>query len=241
MNEDIISRAAFDDDALKAASRKFFAKSVLDITAFFNAQTIERVAAEVNALLQHFSIRRDLRIATTGHTPRKMFNVDFRNINENSSFLQHLYDHPALLSMLSKIVGEEVNLCPYDPEKMVITCLSQQGDSHGWHWDDYSLALVWVLEAPRPEQGGVLQCVPHTKWNRANPQIIQQFLTQPIDTYYFPSRSVYMMRSNTTLHRVYPINSSEGRRVILNSTYALSEDFTKNIDHSTMEQLFEPA
>ena len=129
-----------------------------------------------------------------------------------------IYHDPELLSILTKIAGEDVHLCPYDFEKMVITSLQHNGDSHGWHWDDYSFAMIWVLRAPEKEQGGVVQCVPNTRWDRKNPSIISQFLTQPIRTYYFPEGSVYLMRSNTTLHRVYPLTDPTAQRMILTRT-----------------------
>ncbi len=235
---EILSELAFDIRSVEQASRAFFANSVMDITKFVRPQIIERVADEADKLVARFSHRRDMKIPSTAHTPRRMDNVGHATIRAQSPFLVDVYRDGSLLGLLSNILGEEVQLCPYDPEKMVITCLSKKGDSHGWHWDDYSLALVWVLEAPQPESGGVLQCVPNTKWNRTNPKIIEQFLVKPITTYHFPSRSVYLMRSNTTLHRVYPLHGENARRVVLNSTYALQEDLGRQIDHSSMEQLF---
>lgn len=238
MMGEILSERGFDGRSVELASRVFFANSVLDITKFVRPQVIERVAVEADRLVSLFSHRRDIKIPSTAHTPRRMDNVGNTIIRTQSPFLVDIYRDASLLGLLSSIVGEEVQLCPYDPEKMVITCLSKKGDSHGWHWDDYSLAMVWVLEAPPPECGGVVQCVPNTKWDRMNPKIIEQFLVQPITTYHFPSRSVYLMRSNTTLHRVYPLHGENARRVVLNSTYALQEDLGKHIDHSSMEQLF---
>ena len=44
------------------------------------------------------------------------------------------------------------------------------------------------------------------------------------------------MRTDTTLHRVYPVTS--GRRVIVNMGYAARGDLTKQISHETMDNLW---
>ena len=72
-------------------------------------------------------------------------------------------------------------------------------------WDDYSLAVVWIIRTPPKEAGGVVQYVPHTEWHKEFSSIIPQFITSPIHTMYLPSGSVYLMQTATTLHRVYPI------------------------------------
>ncbi|MEP5762608.1 MAG: hypothetical protein ABJ327_25465 [Litoreibacter sp.] len=218
--------------------RKFNAKSVLDITKYINPGVISDVRQEVDRLTSRHAIRRDLEVRTTGNTPRKMNNVDFDAIAKHSPMLMQLYSNPALIKLLANIAGEDFHECPYDFEKMVITSLQKRGDSHGWHWDDYSFAMIWVLRAPEKEKGGVVQCVPNTHWNRDNPSIISQFVAQSIDTYYFPEGSIYLMRSNTTLHRVYPLVDPSAERTILNNTYASTLDLNKEIDHSSMEELF---
>lgn len=238
MKREILNKTKITTDGIQHAFRMFNAKSVLDITQFIHSDTVKQVREEVDRLIKLHSIRRDLTIPSTGHTPRRMNNVDFDTISEHSELLMQIYNDPELVSLLARIVGEKVHICPYDFEKMVITSLQSKGDSHGWHWDDYSFAMIWVLRAPEKEKGGVVQCVPNTRWDRENPSIISQFVTQPIETYYFPEGSVYLMRSNTTLHRVYPIIDASAERTILNNTYASTTDLSMEVDHSSMEQLF---
>jgi hypothetical protein len=60
---------------------------------------------------------------------------------------------------------------PYEPEQFVITALDQDGDTHGWHWDDYSFALVWIIDCPPVAYGGFVQCVPHTEWDKNDPRL----------------------------------------------------------------------
>jgi len=234
----IVNRDQVDQTQIQEACRLFNAKSVLDITAYINPDIIKDVREEVDRLTASHSVRRDLYIKTTGNTPRRMNNVDYDTIATESSLLMDIYSNPDLIRLLAQISGDDVHPCPYDFEKMVITSLQKKGDSHGWHWDDYSFAMIWILRAPEKEKGGVVQCVPNTRWDRNNPAIISQFVAQQIDTYYFPEGSVYLMRSNTTLHRVYPLADSTATRTILNNTYASTADLSMEVDHNSMEELF---
>jgi hypothetical protein len=47
---------------------------------------------------------------------------------------------------------------------------------------------------------------------------------------------LYLMRTDTTLHRVYPIRA--GRRLIVNMAYASRADLTKDVSHETMDTLW---
>jgi predicted 2-oxoglutarate/Fe(II)-dependent dioxygenase YbiX len=47
---------------------------------------------------------------------------------------------------------------------------------------------------------------------------------------------LYLMRTDTTLHRVYPITG--GRRVIVNMAYAAARDLARPITHETMDSLW---
>ena len=31
--------------------------------------------------------------------------------------------------------------------------------------------VIWIIEAPSSEYGGMLQCVPHTDWNKDDPRV----------------------------------------------------------------------
>jgi hypothetical protein len=120
------------------------------------------VRREAELLVTAHGARRDLRFAETGHTARRMRNVRRREIHQHRRVIPALYGQAVLRHALEPIVGEEVLPCPYEPEQYVITELTAQGDTHGWHWDDYSFALVWVLESPPAEDGGFVQFVPNT-------------------------------------------------------------------------------
>jgi hypothetical protein len=196
-----------------------------------------RVADEVEALIAEHGVRRDLTFEETGNTPRRMRNVRHQEISDYGSVVPAVYSSAAMRSALSEIAGEEVLECPYEPEQYVITELVKNGDTHGWHWDDYSFALVWVIDCPPLDDGGFVQCVPRTTWNKANPQLHRQFVNQPIYSIELTRGDLYFIRTDTTLHRVYPIYN--GRRLIINMGYAARRDLLKNISHETMDNLWD--
>ena len=116
--------------------------------------------------------------------------------------------------------------CPSEDELFLITCQEKPGDTHGWHWGDFRYALIWLLEAPPVEYGGMLQCVPHTRWDKQNPQINRYLIENPIRTYGFVTRDIYLLKTDTTLHRTVPLDR-EARRIILNMTWGCPDDLTR--------------
>jgi hypothetical protein len=165
-----------------------------------------------------------------------MRNVRHDQIKAFGSIIPALYSVPALREVLTIIAGEEVLECPYQPEQFVITALDQPGDTHGWHWDDYSFALVWVIDCPPVTDGGFVQYVAHTEWDKNAPQLHRWFVTRPIYSIELVPGDLYLMRTDTTLHRVYPITA--GRRLIVNMGYASHDDLIKQISHETMDNLW---
>jgi hypothetical protein len=194
------------------------------------------VSDEVLQLLEHQGVRRDIRFKETGNTLRKMRNVRRDQIARLGRVVPALYDSEGIRQLLSVVAGDDVLPCPYEPEQFVITCLERDGDTHGWHWDDYSYALVWVIECPPITAGGFVQCVPGTRWDKTNPNINQVFISHPIYSIELAPGDLYFMRTDTTMHRVYPV--SGGRRTIVNMGYASPQDLGKSISHETMDSLW---
>ncbi|BCJ67447.1 HalD/BesD family halogenase [Polymorphospora rubra] len=197
------------------------------------------LAAEVESLIQEAGTRRDLRFAETDYTPRKMRNVTRSEIAELGTVIRAVYAAEPLLRLLTEVAGEPVHRCPYEPEQFVITCLEKDGDTHGWHWDDFTFALVWVVECPPVENGGFVQCVPGTSWDKRKPAINRVFVEHPIYSMELFPGDLYLMRTNTTLHRVFPVQG--GRRKIVNMGYASTSDLSGDFSHETMDQLWATA
>ncbi|WP_336216871.1 HalD/BesD family halogenase [Nonomuraea sp. LPB2021202275-12-8] len=194
------------------------------------------VASDVTDLVEKAGIRRDLTFRETGDTPRRMRNVRQEAINAHSSIIPSVYSEILNHGVLDFVAGEEVLPCPYLPERYVITSLERNGDTHGWHWDDYSFALVWVIECPPAQFGGFVQCVPNSQWNKRDPQVNRILANNPIYSLELGAGDLYLMRTDTTMHRVYPVE--QGRRVIINMGYAAHRDLAKQISHETMDDLW---
>ena len=229
--------AALAEGAHLAEARQEFLERGAVRVPFLVPDSVKRLmAVEVEELITAHGCRRELIFSETGNTERRMRNVRCDQIKSFGSIIPALYCVPALREGLATIAGETILECPYEPEQFVITALDQDGDTHGWHWDDYSFALVWIIDCPPVAYGGFVQCVPHTEWDKNDPRLHKWFVARPIHSIELVPGDLYLMRTNTTLHRVYPITG--GRRVIVNMGYASRGDLTKQISHETMNNLW---
>lgn len=187
--------------------------------------------------MDEFGVKRDLTIAETNNTPRKMATVNNANCRDSGNLIPKIYDSEIFHNFLSQIAGETVNKCPIVDEQIAITLLTEPGNTHGWHWDDFSFGLVWIIESPDPNFGGFTQCVPNTVWNKEKPDVLRTIVENPIRSYSFPVGSFYFFRSGTTLHRVHPL-TKKTRRLIVNMDWASDADLEREVDISTTQKLY---
>lgn len=227
---------AAKDDAIAEARRSMREKGFARVPWLVADAVKTAVAAQVVRLLDQHSRRRDLACPETSGTPRRMRNVAQRHIARSCPMIAELYQRCDLLDAVSAVAGEPVFECPYEPERFVITCLERGGDTHGWHWDDYRYALVWLIESAPTGAGGLVQAVPATRWDKHDPRVEQFVERGPVHTLELAAGDLYLMRTDTTLHRVTPLSS--GRRVILNMAYASRADLATPITHETMDALW---
>jgi hypothetical protein len=226
------------DDEQLWVSRKSFYETGFTLVSYLLPDDIKaQVACEVNTLIEWQSVRRDLHFAETSNSPRYMRNVTAANIRTNGGVTVGLYQSAAFRTALGSVAGEDVLECPYGPEHYVITHLERSGDTHGWHWDDYSFGVILVIDCPDVEQGGFVQTVPDTRWDKKNPKVFTHLVNNPIYSYELRPGDIYLLRTDTTLHRVHPLEEG-ARRTIINMAYAAQRDFKKEISHETMEDLF---
>lgn len=219
-------------------SRKSFYEAGFALVSYLLPDDVkERVAEEVREILDLQSVRRDLRLAETSDSPRYMRNVTATDIRAHDGVTVDLYQSSAFRSALASIAGEEVLECPYEPEHYVVTHLERPGDTHGWHWDDYSFGVILVIDCPPVEYGGFVQTVPNTRWDKKNPQVFDQLVNNPTYSHELRPGDIYLLRTDTTLHRVHPLEEG-AKRTIINMAYAAERDLTKEITHETMEDLF---
>lgn len=229
--------ANMNDADYAAARTAFLSGGFALISNLLPVEVKSCVAAEADHLLNGKSVRRDIRLPETGNSRRAMVNVTADSIREHGSVVPGLYNSSCFRSALARVVGEEIYTCPYAPEEYILTHLSRSGDTHGWHWDDFSFGVILVIDCPDVEQGGFVQTVTNTRWNKKNPRVYSQMVGRPIESHALSPGDIYILRTDTTMHRVHPIEDG-GRRTIINMAYAASRDLNKNISHETMEDLF---
>lgn len=218
-------------------SRTSFEQTGFGLSSYLLPDSVKNLLAdEIIDLVETCSLRRDVQLAETGNTHRKMRMVAAAKIRERNGWIAAVYKSPAFREALSWVAGEPVLICPYLPEQYIITRLESSGDTHGWHWDDYSFGVIFVVECPPLSSGGFVQTISGTRWNKKNPQVFRKMIDKPIRSHELKPGDIYLLRTDTTLHQVHPILN--GRRTIVNMAYAANRDMDKRISHETMEELF---
>ncbi len=195
------------------------------------------VTEEVHRLLDLHARRIDIQLKETSNSPRKMSTVSQQSIATDGDLICRIYECEPMMGFLSRLAREPVVQCPWEEEKYVIIRQEQAGDTHGWHWGDFSFTVIWIIEAPSIECGGMLQCIPHTDWDKSDPRVHEHLVEHPIRTYPHVTGDIYFLRSDTTLHRTVPLNTDR-TRIILNTCWGSESDTSKQQTHETMEAMF---
>ncbi len=207
------------------------------LTGIMAPDVFAAVRAEVLELLAEHARRIDIHLKETGGSPRYMSTVSKQAIAERGTLIPAIYENQDLKDALGMIAGEPVHHCPWDGEEYVIILQDRPGDTHGWHWGDFSFTVIWLIEAPDPSVGGTLQAVPHTSWNKQDPRVEEKLATHEIENWDHATGDLYFLRSDTTLHRTIPLNQP-AVRIILNTCWASTEDLQKPATHETMDAMF---
>jgi len=232
------SRKAFNKNEINSAREDFEKFNVVDITSFFDDKFRDDLTVDTISTYRNKQSRKDFLMKQTENTPRNMFSVSEKNIEEESKIIPSFYASNEVSEFISKITSSKPMRLPWKGERYVINGLSEKKDTHGWHWDDYSFALVFIAKAPNREHGGSVECIRDTTWNRSKPDIKNILVTHKPKSYYYESGSFYLMKSDTTLHRVAPITSKTSR-VAIAMSWCTKEDLLKDIDHETVYELYD--
>ena len=112
--------------------------------------------------------RKDFEMAQSYGTPRNMSVLGGDVLNKIKP-IRYLYYNPHFIKVLDDITTdaescpeEEVHVITFDKteknrrEMVVATELHNEGDTHGKHFDDPALALIFCLKAAPPGYGGEL-------------------------------------------------------------------------------------
>jgi hypothetical protein len=239
---DALVRAHWDSEPMRRATdlvRAEFRERGFCIVPQLVPDALRRqAAAEIERSLEQAGRRRDLRIKATGDSPRIYRSVDRDDVFTHASIIPALYRSAAFAHALRALTGEaELIPAPYQPEEIVINCMERPGDEHGWHWDDYRYSLVWVHKAPRRGNGGEVQFVRDTRWDKRDPQIAHYLRTRTIETHYIEEGAAYLLRGDLLMHRVSPLIETD-RRIIICFTYAGRDELERAVSHETMEELY---
>jgi hypothetical protein len=223
---------------LSALQACFRDEHIVPLRGFCPPELFAPLKNEVIGLMERFGVSRDCVLEITDNTPRHMTTVGQPVIKANGPLTHALYFSPVLRDFLSSVVGEDLATCPYAGEHYVISRLRKSGDTHGWHWDDYAYGFVLILEAPNYRDGGFVQAVPHTAWDKQNPDVHGALLKSQVHSYAFEPGDAYVVKTDTTMHRVYPIRGENVTRTIINTTWANAADIATPKTHETNDLLF---
>lgn len=228
----------FGPDALDRLRADFATENIVPLRGLCPPELFPAIRDEAFAIVDRFGKDRDMVFEITDNTPRSMTTVGQPLIKEYGPLIDAFYFSPTLLDFASSVVGERLHTCPYAGEHYVVSRLRKSGDTHGWHWDDYSYGIILVLETPHYTDGGFVQAVPHTSWNKEHPDVHGALLSSQVRSYALEAGDCYLVKTNTTMHRVYPIRGEDARRTIVNMTLVNDSDLARPMTHETNDALF---
>ncbi|MFD9867142.1 hypothetical protein ACFXI8_25670 [Streptomyces niveus] len=237
---DLLSRhfaEKFDAETVADIRRQFEAEHIVPLRGLCPPEFLAAVRDEACGIMDRYGVSHDLRFEITDNTPRSMTTVGQPVIKDEGPLIDAFYFAPQMRELVGRVVGEQVHICPYEGEHYVISRLDKSGDTHGWHWDDYTYGIILVLEAPHYTQGGFVQAVPNTAWDKENPDVYGALISSQVRSYALEPGDAYVVKTNTTMHRVHPIRG-EGRRTIVNMTLASEADLSRPMTHETNDALF---
>jgi alkylated DNA repair dioxygenase AlkB len=233
--DDVTSRLTDLDAAALGAQLQ--QTGVVKLDDFLPSAVHDVLAEEVDQLLVAHGKRVNALIPSTGNTPRKYVSVHRDRVFEHAPTIAGLYDDAALLRFLAALTQGDVITCPYEPEQIVVNGMSDEGDTHGWHWDDYSYSLVYVLEAPDRDSGAQVQYVDGTSWSKESAQVQHVLDTKQVLSLDLEPGSAYVLLGKRVMHRVSPLLRADARKIICFS-YATEEERYAEFDHGSMEDIY---
>ena len=179
--------------------------------------TVAALLGEVDAI-QPLANRKDFMMECMGSTPRHMTTISGLAIAEGSPAIVELYHDGRMLKAISELIDHDLEAADDPVERHVLNMLHEGGDTHGYHTDDYPIALVMFIESPTCDAGcGQLE------FCAAASQSDSQLRSHR-------AGDAYILRSDQLHHRVQPIHDG-CRRTVLNFAYAV-EGHPVELGHS---------
>lgn len=221
---------------LTPLAERFACDEYIELQCLFGDELFDRLRKIAKTALDSAGRRRELRMPATDYSKRSYRLAGREALLAADPFISSFYRDPQLLQILHAITAESITTVPYLPEEFIAARYEEAGDTHGWHWDDYAYALIWILEAPNAAHGGTLEFVRNVAWDKSQPRVAHHLHHGHIQQRHPARGTVYLLRTDTTLHRVTPL-AQAGLREILCLSYAAPSDFARTITHETIEAL----
>lgn len=150
-------------------------------------------------------------------------------ILKHTVFIPSLYVHHQLQTVLSQLTNNKIYTVKHQEECIVANYLDGRGQTHGWHLDDPSYALVIVLETPSAGCGGCVEYI--SKWK----ELCSHLSIDPykqidlglsfakqygvIKRVHLEAGDCYILNAGENLHRVTPISDTSSRRRVINMAF----------------------
>lgn len=228
----LIRNAYLDDDYRIALRDQFCRQLFVHLPELLKADRLADIVAAARAVARH-GRRRDF-VMPEYETPRKLIPTGGRKIAEHSPLLHDLYFNTELRQLVACLVGQAIFDCQHPDEHIVLNHLAEQGDTHGWHLDDPTWALVLVLESPDARDGGVVEIIrPDSRLAAFTAEATRDIVERAealglIIGLDLRPGDAYLLRADRCLHRVSPIALPSARRTALN----LAFESSANPDHA---------
>ncbi len=160
-------------------------------------------------------------------TPRIMSVLAARDLATALPYLRDIYED--LSDAVSVVARSHVYLCQHERETMVLNRLDGAGRTHGWHVDDPAYAVVIVLRGVAVGDGGAVEYI--RQWpdecrrrgldpEHAVGEAAETMRAEgKIRTLTLRTGDAYLLRADTSLHRVTPITNHGATRLVLNFAY----------------------
>lgn len=216
-----------DEGALQTYRNRLAHEHFVVLEHFFTAEAFKALRDEASAILDDAQ-RRDF-IMGTYETPRAMSVVGGRTIFSKAPKLASVYYAFPVCSLLSRIVGQTLNLSGQVDAFMTINHLETIDDTQGWHLDDGSHAVIFSFVTPEPGDGGELEYIvdwPNRErgYKRQGISALDDMIAKArsdgaIRSINLPENACYILKSDTSLHRVAPLRSSTAQRTVMAAGY----------------------
>lgn len=158
-------------------------------------------------------------------TPRRLSTIGGERLGRLAPSLVALYRHRELRDMVAAVTGGPVFDGPNPNEAVVVNLELSVGATHGWHLDDVPYALVVHAEAPPPGGGGELEFIPDWRTVCQGLGALPEVAVEPtvaecrrrglVRTEGHAGGDAYLLRADTSLHRVTELTAAGARRVVL--------------------------